>query len=267
MARLINAEAQEIAELAPMLADGGRLSRGRQYHRKGNVADVDVGPGLVSASVQGSEADPYTVLIACREASENERAALDIDVTAVVPRPLDIAFTCHCADWGDPCKHGVAALLEFAREVDDNPNLLLVWRGIEGVVPPPPIGTESLVEPMPAVDRPVPAAHGGQLPGSSVPPIAVRSTWGAREEKGERGVDEVPGADETDAHVDDGVEGSALDVFFNGAMPDDVRQLLGPLEQMQLDAYAKVHLMVENVDAAPVLASAIDAVADHWLSR
>jgi hypothetical protein len=264
MARLINAEAQEIAELAPLLADGGRLSRGRQYHRKGNVADVDVGPGLVSASVQGSESEPYTVLIACREASENERAALDTDVTAVVPRPLDIAFTCHCADWGDPCKHGVAALLELAREVDDNPNLLLLWRGIEGVVPPPPIGTESLVEPTPEAGRPQPAAHAGQRPGSSTPPIAVRSTWGVDEDASDR---EIAETDETDAHAEGEVESSALDAFFNGVMPDDVRQLLGPLEQMQLDAYARVHLMVENVDAAPVLASAIDAVADHWLSR
>lgn len=267
MARLINAEAQAIAELAALLADGARLSRGRQYHRKGKVADVDVGPGLVSASVSGSEADPYTVLIACREASDNERSALGTDVAAAVPGPLDVAFTCHCADWGDPCKHGVAALLEFAREVDDDPNLLLAWRGIEGVVPPPPLGTESLIDPATETDHVQPGGHGASRPESLAPPTAIRSTWGANEDREDGDDEDAIELDEPVVPADKDVAETALDVFFNGAMPDDVRQLLGPLEHMQLDAYARMHLMVENVDAAPVLASAIDAVADHWLSR
>lgn len=268
MIRLFNPEAQALAELAPLLAEGARLSRGRAYHRKGHVTDVAVGAGLVTASVRGSEPDPYDVTIACREATENERSAIEADVVAAVPGPLDVAFTCGCADWGDPCKHGVAALLAFAQEVDDAPELLLAWRGVDDVTPPPPPGTESLNEPgpvpistteraAPAPPRPAPAAPQPPSP-ARVP--AIRSRWGTRE------ATPAAAALDEDDH-DESTEVTPLDEFFTGAMPDRADALIGPLEEIQLDAYAKVHIIVENVDLAPVIAAAIDAVADHWLSR
>ncbi|MEG6552546.1 hypothetical protein V6C53_20120, partial [Desulfocurvibacter africanus] len=42
---------------------GARLSRGRSYARKGQVADLSVTPGEVRASVQGSRARPYAVSV------------------------------------------------------------------------------------------------------------------------------------------------------------------------------------------------------------
>ena len=43
--------------------DPGRLARGRSYARRGAVIRMDVAPGLVMASVQGSRPTPYTVTV------------------------------------------------------------------------------------------------------------------------------------------------------------------------------------------------------------
>src|SRR5438477_9330141 len=42
---------------------GGRLGRGRSYARRGQVLDIAIGEGRVTASVQGSRKDPYAVKI------------------------------------------------------------------------------------------------------------------------------------------------------------------------------------------------------------
>ena len=257
MSRLINAEAQELAELAAVLAEGARLSRGRQYQKRGQVTDLMVEPEAVTASVHGSRDEPYDVTIACKAAGQNERSAAAVDPTAVVPKALDIAFTCHCPDWGDPCKHGVAVLLELAREVDDDPSLLLQWRGIDDLTPPPPAGTESLNAPPTPAPEPEPA----RSPAKPPRPV-VRDLRQRRAEPEAEPADVVAeAADESAIAV-----GGPLDVFFGGAMPDD-GTLVGPLEEVQLDAYGAVRIEVENVDLAPVLADALESIADHWLSR
>ena len=262
MSRLINAEAQELAELAAVLAEGARLSRGRQYQKRGQVTDLMVEPEAVTASVHGSRDDPYDVTIACKAAGQNERSAAAVDPTAVVPKALDIAFTCHCPDWGDPCKHGVAVLLEFAREVDDDPSLLLRWRGIDDLTPPPPAGTESLnappSAPMTAVES---AADPEPPPARTKPPRPVVRDLRVRRTQPEDSATEPEAEDEPVVEV-----GGPLDLFFGGAMPDD-GTLVGPLEEVQLDAYGAVRIEVENVDLAPVLADALESIADHWLSR
>ena len=272
MSRLINAEAQELAELAAVLAEGARLSRGRQYQKRGQVTDLMVEPEAVTASVHGSRDEPYDVTIACKAAGQNERSAAAVDPTAVVPKALDIAFTCHCPDWGDPCKHGVAVLLEFAREVDDDPTLLLQWRGIDDLTPPPPAGTESLNAPPvaspPAVSPPKPEP--ASEPERPVVPTArnLRSAAvaptppaGSADEDGDQDAEAVESVEAESIEV-----GGPLDIFFGGAMPDD-GVLVGPLEEVQLDAYGAVRIEVENVDLAPVLEDALGAIADHWLSR
>jgi hypothetical protein len=269
VSRLTNPEAQELAELAALLAEGARLSRGRSYQRKGNVKQVEVEPGTVRVSVAGSEPAPYPVSIACREASENERQAIADNLIDAVPRPLDVAFTCPCPDWGDPCKHGVAALLEFAREVDDDPSLLLAWRGVDHVVPPPPAGTESLVGNDAGGLRPGRASRAGVPSERPAPFTAVRSRWGMTGSSDDNnGLDADRGEHEDGGEADTAPElEPGLAAFFQGAMPDDVEGLVGPLDERQLEAYRGMRIMVENLDVAPVLADALEAVADHWLSR
>lgn len=145
MIRLSTRAGQALAELVVELADADRLTRGRSYQRKGYAGPVDVMPGAARVTVAGSRSEPYDVTVAVREAGDNVRTAAAADVAAAVPGAGDIGFSCDCPDWGDPCKHGVAALLQLAREVDDDPALLLRWRGIDDVVPPAPPGTGPLI--------------------------------------------------------------------------------------------------------------------------
>ena len=41
----------------------------------------------------------------------------------------DVRATCSCPDWESPCKHVAAVLYVFADRLDDDPWLLLNWRG------------------------------------------------------------------------------------------------------------------------------------------
>ncbi len=243
MRKLRTAAAQELAELGSRAAEGQRLARGRRYQRDGLVADLDVGPGWVSAVVAGSRAEPYSVSIACKAANENERQAARIDVAGAVPRPLDVAFTCICPDWGDPCKHGIAVLLEFAHEVDDDPRLLLSWRVLDDVELPARQGTESL-----------------DVHAPSSLPAAKRSA--AAKVRQQLGSGLTTAADLTGP-----AQPTVLDEFFRGAMPAELSDILGPLDEVQADTYSRARIPLENVDAAPVVADALDTIASYWLGR
>ena len=54
---------QRFVEVLEDIGMGSRLQRGRNYARSGQVISLDVGPGLVTAQVQGSRARPYRVRI------------------------------------------------------------------------------------------------------------------------------------------------------------------------------------------------------------
>ena len=49
---------------------GSRLTRGKNYARRGQVVSLDVAPGVVTSSVQGSRKTPYKVSIALPAFSE-----------------------------------------------------------------------------------------------------------------------------------------------------------------------------------------------------
>lgn len=137
------------------ICDGGRLARGRAYARKGQVLDFTLGPGVVTARVQGSRPAPYQVKIKihaygrrtwariCAALADQAlfRAALLADemppeiegVFAGLGRPLfpsELDMTCTCPDWGFPCKHLSAALYVLAEAFDDDPFGVLAWRGM-----------------------------------------------------------------------------------------------------------------------------------------
>lgn len=139
------------------LTDSDRLKRGRSYARTGQVLEPRVGPGLVTARVQGSRPEPYAVRIAVKPFSEAqwlrvEKAMADqaIFMAALLagemPRDIEEAFAaarlslfpakpgeletdCSCPDWANPCKHVAAALYILAELFDDDPFLILAWRG------------------------------------------------------------------------------------------------------------------------------------------
>ncbi len=136
--------------------DPGRLARGRSYARRGAVIRMDVAPGLVMASVQGSRPTPYTVTVvvptfdasgwtAVLEAIGAQigrtAALLDgelppevVDDVAsagldLLPGAGEVRPSCSCPDQVEPCKHAAAVCFLIADRLDDDPFALLLLRG------------------------------------------------------------------------------------------------------------------------------------------
>lgn len=138
-------------------AMGGRLTRGRNYARRGQVISLEVHPGEVRASVQGSRARPYQVKIALPQFSELVWAKAEIALSeqalpsakllaGEVPPELEEIFAsagaplfpsssreldqhCSCPDGFVPCKHLAATFYLLAEAFDEDPFLILRWRG------------------------------------------------------------------------------------------------------------------------------------------
>ena len=138
---------------------GGRLQRGRRYARTGQVIDLVVAAGLVSAQVQGSRVKPYRVRISIAAYDKAQWARLeralaekawyaaqllsgempdDLEkVFAEAGLPLfpaagkDMSMDCSCPDWGVPCKHVAAVCYLLAESFDEDPFRILAWRGRE----------------------------------------------------------------------------------------------------------------------------------------
>lgn len=136
---------------------GGRLERGRTYARKGQVIALDVGPGAVTASVQGSRRQPYRVrvgitafgkaewarvsevlagnawyaarLLAGDMPDDIEDAFASVGLTLFPARAADLSMDCSCPDWEVPCKHLAAVFYLLAEAFDEDPFLILAWRG------------------------------------------------------------------------------------------------------------------------------------------
>jgi uncharacterized Zn finger protein len=141
------------------LAMGGRLGRGRNYARQGQIISLEVAAGEVRATVQGSRPRPYTVRIGlptfseliCAKAeialSEQARPSAKLlagemppeieNLFAAAGAPLfpqtarDLHQRCSCPDGAVPCKHLAATFYLLAEAFDDDPFLILRWRGRE----------------------------------------------------------------------------------------------------------------------------------------
>ncbi|GAA5055505.1 hypothetical protein HNP84_006240 [Thermocatellispora tengchongensis] len=136
------------------ICDPGRLSRGRSYARRGQVITLDLSPGLVRAAVQGSRPEPYDVSVrieayghAAWAGIERALAAealyrakllageMPVEIVEVFDRlglplfPAELDMECSCPDWGFPCKHLSAVLYLLAEAFDEDPFLVLAWRG------------------------------------------------------------------------------------------------------------------------------------------
>jgi uncharacterized Zn finger protein len=135
----------------------GRLQRGRNYARRGQVLEFSLVAGKVTARVQGSRPTPYKVALAVRPLTaaqwktvESRLAAQALfrarllagempaeieQVFADAGTPLfpessrDLTMDCNCPDWGFPCKHVAAVCYVLAEAFDDDPFAMLAWRG------------------------------------------------------------------------------------------------------------------------------------------
>jgi len=138
---------------------GGRLARGRLYARQGQVLQIDIREGKVTALVQGSRPQPYKVSISVRVLTPEQwqRVADKLAESAwfvakllagEMPRDIEKAFeqaelslfperggdlrtNCNCPDEANPCKHIAAVYYLLGEEFDRDPFLLFRLRGME----------------------------------------------------------------------------------------------------------------------------------------
>jgi uncharacterized Zn finger protein len=135
----------------------GRLTRGRNYARRGQVLNFEISPGYVTAQVQGSRAKPYKVriqvlpltipqwqrveralaaqalfrarLLAGEMPQEIEEVFADCGTPLFPGRLRDMEMSCSCPDWEVPCKHLAAVCYVLAEAFDADPFGMLAWRG------------------------------------------------------------------------------------------------------------------------------------------
>lgn len=141
------------------VTDPGRLNRGRSYARSGQVMDLRVEAGAVTAEVQGSAARPYAVsirlapftdaewtraeaaladqalflaaLLAGQMPQDVEQAFTAAGLTLFPAKPSELRSQCTCPDAANPCKHVAATYYILAEAFDADPFLVLCWRGRE----------------------------------------------------------------------------------------------------------------------------------------
>lgn len=134
-----------------------RIGRGRSYLRHGAVLDLQISDALISALVQGSDSEPYSVKIKISRMTKDKwktlyqscQGAFDSladllagkfpksfqklffnESSGLFPKPNEISFSCSCPDSASMCKHIAAALYGVGAKLDNNPSLFFSLRSI-----------------------------------------------------------------------------------------------------------------------------------------
>lgn len=144
---------------------GSRLGRGKSYALSGQVISMKIEGPKVTAAVQGSRENPYTIEL---EFSHAEGDVYEAIASALKREPMllarllvgdlptevesffvergvnffpktgkdekgnyDIRMKCSCPDWMRPCKHIAAILVLLGEEIARNPSTLVALRGVE----------------------------------------------------------------------------------------------------------------------------------------
>lgn len=149
--------AQRWSQALNRLMDSGRLSRGRNYARRGQVLSIDEVGGAVEARVQGSRQRPYRVrieltvlddqawervldlladqaifaaqLLAGEMPADIEQAFAAAEVSLFPAHSRELVTECSCPDWANPCKHVAAVYFLLGEAFDDDPFMLFRLRG------------------------------------------------------------------------------------------------------------------------------------------
>jgi len=174
---------QRFIAVLESVISSGRLARGRNYARSGQVLEFTLASGVVTARVQGSRARPYRVSLSVDPLTDSQWAAVERrlnsqalfrakllagempheieEVFASCGTPLfpatsdDLGMDCDCPDWQVPCKHLAAVCYVLAEAFDTDPFGMLAWRGR---------GRDALLADL----RPAPASFSIDVPG---PPL------------------------------------------------------------------------------------------------
>ncbi|WP_395716947.1 SWIM zinc finger family protein [Prosthecobacter sp.] len=133
-----------------------RLPRGRSYLRQGNVYNLEIEAGKLSAVVAGSELYETGIHIQplpkkqwqtiVEQGSGQVGSMLDLlagklgdglmrlltdPQDGLFPKPKEIRFDCSCPDHADMCKHVSAVLYGVGVLLDTRPELLFTLRGVD----------------------------------------------------------------------------------------------------------------------------------------
>lgn len=136
-----------------------KLTRGRDYARKGQVTCLDIEAGSVTAEVQGSQTEAYDVILQFPQIdSENWSKIVEllleqpiyltqmlagqmpVEIVAIFdefslslfPQVIsDIKIECSCPDSHALCKHSAAVFYLMAEAFDNDPFLLFKLRGMD----------------------------------------------------------------------------------------------------------------------------------------
>ncbi len=135
-----------------------RIGRGRSYVRCGSVLDLQIQEGHVKSLVQGSDSEPYSIVIKIKALEKDiwkeikDFCAGKLDSLqellmgkfpndlgemfttcgrGLFPSPKEIDFDCSCPDFASMCKHVAATLYGVGARLDHAPNLFFLLRKIE----------------------------------------------------------------------------------------------------------------------------------------
>lgn len=135
-----------------------RIGRGRGYVRNGAVLDLQINKGKIIALIQGTQRDPYLVVINIKPVKNKvwqkiksdcagkldslqdlllgkfSQRLMDIfmkEGEGLFPTPSEIKFACDCPDWATMCKHVAAALYGIGARLDQSPDLFFKLRGLD----------------------------------------------------------------------------------------------------------------------------------------
>jgi uncharacterized Zn finger protein len=188
-----------------------RLSRGRNYARRGQVLSIEIAKARVSALVQGSRAKPYRVGIGVKPipaagwrkatAAMAAEAAFSAKLlNGQMPEDIEKAFAsaglsllpeslaalkteCSCPDWSNPCKHIAAVYYLLGEEFDRDPFLIFRLRGMEREELLEALGKAAVSKPGRRRSPKAAGPHGGApLPTAARLPEDPAGFWGAEEE-------------------------------------------------------------------------------------
>jgi uncharacterized Zn finger protein len=133
-----------------------RLPRGRTYVRNGSVVHLAIEPGLVKATVSGSELYEVKVQVAgvpaarwkgiCSDCAGGISSLVELlqgrfsagvmericqQRTGLFPAPSEIKLSCSCPDWASMCKHVAAVLYGVGARLDHSPELIFKLREVD----------------------------------------------------------------------------------------------------------------------------------------
>lgn len=133
-----------------------RLPRGRSYVRSGQVVDLHITAGKVTALVSGTELYETTIAITpvkspqwksiCRDCAGSIDSVVELlqgrlaqgvmdrvcrQGDGLFPAPREIKLSCSCPDSARMCKHVAAVLYGVGARLDKEPQLLFVLRDVD----------------------------------------------------------------------------------------------------------------------------------------